>query len=93
MEALGELDLALSLRTYLVGHAVTLADLCVWAALKGVYTVCIRSLIVALHFSAEFLLLPEQNAGLQFVIVSLQVMQAGRARGNPSPTPTAGSPS
>ncbi|KAG7236967.1 hypothetical protein INR49_032977 [Caranx melampygus] len=35
IEALGELDLALSLRTYLVGHAVTLADLCVWAALKG----------------------------------------------------------
>uniref|UniRef100_A0A665WJM7 Bifunctional glutamate/proline--tRNA ligase n=1 Tax=Echeneis naucrates TaxID=173247 RepID=A0A665WJM7_ECHNA len=34
-EALGELDLALSLRTFLVGHAVTLADLSVWAALKG----------------------------------------------------------
>uniref|UniRef100_UPI003AAB3F4B bifunctional glutamate/proline--tRNA ligase isoform X2 n=1 Tax=Centroberyx gerrardi TaxID=166262 RepID=UPI003AAB3F4B len=33
--ALGELDKALSLRTFLVGHAVTLADLCVWAALKG----------------------------------------------------------
>ncbi|XP_062245767.1 bifunctional glutamate/proline--tRNA ligase isoform X2 [Platichthys flesus] len=32
---LGELDLALSLRTFLVGHAVTLADLSVWAALKG----------------------------------------------------------
>uniref|UniRef100_A0A3B4Y8U5 Bifunctional glutamate/proline--tRNA ligase n=1 Tax=Seriola lalandi dorsalis TaxID=1841481 RepID=A0A3B4Y8U5_SERLL len=34
-EALGELDLALSLRTFLVGHALTLADLSVWAALKG----------------------------------------------------------
>ncbi|KAM4602394.1 bifunctional glutamate/proline--tRNA ligase isoform 2-T2 [Polymixia lowei] len=33
--ALGELDKALSLRTYLVGHTITLADLCVWAALKG----------------------------------------------------------
>ncbi|XP_060924823.1 bifunctional glutamate/proline--tRNA ligase isoform X2 [Limanda limanda] len=32
---LGELDLALSLRTFLVGHAITLADLSVWAALKG----------------------------------------------------------
>ncbi|XP_053293504.1 bifunctional glutamate/proline--tRNA ligase isoform X3 [Pleuronectes platessa] len=32
---LGELDLALSLRTFLVGHALTLADLSVWAALKG----------------------------------------------------------
>ncbi|XP_068612858.1 bifunctional glutamate/proline--tRNA ligase-like [Brachionichthys hirsutus] len=34
-EALGELDGALSLRTFLVGRAVTLADLSVWAALKG----------------------------------------------------------
>ncbi|XP_044059668.1 bifunctional glutamate/proline--tRNA ligase isoform X2 [Siniperca chuatsi] len=33
--ALGDLDKALSLRTFLVGHAVTLADLSVWAALKG----------------------------------------------------------
>ncbi|XP_059927478.1 bifunctional glutamate/proline--tRNA ligase isoform X5 [Gadus macrocephalus] len=33
--ALGELEKALSLRTFLVGHALTLADLCVWAALKG----------------------------------------------------------
>ncbi|XP_034427506.1 bifunctional glutamate/proline--tRNA ligase isoform X8 [Hippoglossus hippoglossus] len=33
--ALSELDLALSLRTFLVGHALTLADLSVWAALKG----------------------------------------------------------
>ncbi|XP_027136959.1 bifunctional glutamate/proline--tRNA ligase isoform X3 [Larimichthys crocea] len=33
--ALGELDKALSLRTFLVGHAITLADLSVWAALKG----------------------------------------------------------
>ncbi|KAM6981295.1 bifunctional glutamate/proline--tRNA ligase [Aplochiton taeniatus] len=33
--ALGELDKALSLRTFLVGHSLTLADLCVWAALKG----------------------------------------------------------
>uniref|UniRef100_A0A8C6VY94 Bifunctional glutamate/proline--tRNA ligase n=1 Tax=Nothobranchius furzeri TaxID=105023 RepID=A0A8C6VY94_NOTFU len=32
---LGELDKALSLRTFLVGHAITLADLSVWAALKG----------------------------------------------------------
>uniref|UniRef100_A0A8C6PTQ0 Bifunctional glutamate/proline--tRNA ligase n=1 Tax=Nothobranchius furzeri TaxID=105023 RepID=A0A8C6PTQ0_NOTFU len=31
---LGELDKALSLRTFLVGHAITLADLSVWAALK-----------------------------------------------------------
>lgn len=34
-EALPELDKALSLRTFLVGHAITLADLSVWAALKG----------------------------------------------------------
>lgn len=34
-EALAELDKALSLRTFLVGHSVTLADLSVWAALKG----------------------------------------------------------
>uniref|UniRef100_A0A673KZA1 glutamate--tRNA ligase n=1 Tax=Sinocyclocheilus rhinocerous TaxID=307959 RepID=A0A673KZA1_9TELE len=33
--ALGDLDKALALRTFLVGHSVTLADLCVWAALKG----------------------------------------------------------
>ncbi|XP_030270069.1 bifunctional glutamate/proline--tRNA ligase isoform X3 [Sparus aurata] len=33
--ALAELDKALSLRTFLVGHAITLADLSVWAALKG----------------------------------------------------------
>ncbi|XP_047435934.1 bifunctional glutamate/proline--tRNA ligase isoform X2 [Mugil cephalus] len=33
--ALGELDKVLSLRTFLVGHAITLADLSVWAALKG----------------------------------------------------------
>uniref|UniRef100_A0AAQ5YRA3 Bifunctional glutamate/proline--tRNA ligase n=1 Tax=Amphiprion ocellaris TaxID=80972 RepID=A0AAQ5YRA3_AMPOC len=32
--ALGELDKVLSLRTFLVGHALTLADLSVWAALK-----------------------------------------------------------
>ncbi|KAJ8289595.1 hypothetical protein GJAV_G00003130 [Gymnothorax javanicus] len=33
--ALEDLDKALSLRTFLVGHSLTLADLCVWAALKG----------------------------------------------------------
>lgn len=33
--ALADLDAALSLRTFLVGHTLTLADLCVWAALKG----------------------------------------------------------
>ncbi|XP_055010679.1 bifunctional glutamate/proline--tRNA ligase isoform X2 [Boleophthalmus pectinirostris] len=33
--ALSELDKALSLRTFLVGHSLTLADLSVWAALKG----------------------------------------------------------
>ncbi|XP_048106277.1 bifunctional glutamate/proline--tRNA ligase [Alosa alosa] len=33
--ALAELDKALALRTFLVGHSLTLADLCVWAALKG----------------------------------------------------------
>uniref|UniRef100_A0A8C7GSU3 Bifunctional glutamate/proline--tRNA ligase n=1 Tax=Oncorhynchus kisutch TaxID=8019 RepID=A0A8C7GSU3_ONCKI len=33
--ALGELDKALELRTFLVGHSLTLADICVWAALKG----------------------------------------------------------
>ncbi|XP_054900914.1 bifunctional glutamate/proline--tRNA ligase isoform X2 [Poeciliopsis prolifica] len=32
--ALGDLDKALSLRTFLVGHTLTLADLSVWAALK-----------------------------------------------------------
>uniref|UniRef100_A0A671N1E1 Bifunctional glutamate/proline--tRNA ligase n=1 Tax=Sinocyclocheilus anshuiensis TaxID=1608454 RepID=A0A671N1E1_9TELE len=34
--AMGDLDKALELRTFLVGHSVTLADLCVWAALKGI---------------------------------------------------------
>lgn len=33
--ALADLDKALALRTFLVGHSVTLADLCIWAALKG----------------------------------------------------------
>lgn len=33
--ALKELDAALALRTFLVGRSLTLADLCVWAALKG----------------------------------------------------------
>ncbi|XP_017281365.1 bifunctional glutamate/proline--tRNA ligase isoform X2 [Kryptolebias marmoratus] len=33
--ALGDLDRALSLRTFLVGHGVTLADLSVWASLKS----------------------------------------------------------
>uniref|UniRef100_A0AAR2LYH4 Bifunctional glutamate/proline--tRNA ligase n=1 Tax=Pygocentrus nattereri TaxID=42514 RepID=A0AAR2LYH4_PYGNA len=33
--ALGELNAALALRTFLVGHGITLADLCVWASLKG----------------------------------------------------------
>ncbi|XP_061670790.1 bifunctional glutamate/proline--tRNA ligase isoform X2 [Syngnathoides biaculeatus] len=33
--SLAELNKALSLRTFLVGHALTLADLSVWAALKG----------------------------------------------------------
>lgn len=37
-EALADLDKALSLRTFLVGHALTLADLSVWAALKGVFS-------------------------------------------------------
>uniref|UniRef100_A0A674BUW0 Glutamyl-prolyl-tRNA synthetase 1 n=1 Tax=Salmo trutta TaxID=8032 RepID=A0A674BUW0_SALTR len=33
--ALGELDKALELRTFLVGHSLTLADICVWAVLKA----------------------------------------------------------
>uniref|UniRef100_A0A4W5Q0W3 Bifunctional glutamate/proline--tRNA ligase n=1 Tax=Hucho hucho TaxID=62062 RepID=A0A4W5Q0W3_9TELE len=33
--ALRELDKALELRTFLVGHSLTLADICVWAVLKG----------------------------------------------------------
>ncbi|XP_069055266.1 bifunctional glutamate/proline--tRNA ligase isoform X2 [Lepisosteus oculatus] len=33
--ALAELNGALALRTFLVGHSLTLADLCVWAALTG----------------------------------------------------------
>ncbi|KAJ1157679.1 hypothetical protein NDU88_010383 [Pleurodeles waltl] len=33
--ALQDLNHCLSLRTYLVGHFLTLADLCVWATLKG----------------------------------------------------------
>ncbi|XP_067311528.1 bifunctional glutamate/proline--tRNA ligase isoform X2 [Pseudorasbora parva] len=33
--ALADLDKALALRTFLVGYSVTLADLCIWAALKG----------------------------------------------------------
>lgn len=40
--ALAQLDAALSLRTFLVGHTLTLADLCVWAALKGEMTNLIR---------------------------------------------------
>lgn len=35
--ALAELDKALSLRTFLVGHALTLADISVWASLKGAF--------------------------------------------------------
>lgn len=35
--ALAELDKALSLRTFLVGHALTLADISVWATLKGAF--------------------------------------------------------
>ncbi|XP_037342526.2 bifunctional glutamate/proline--tRNA ligase isoform X3 [Pungitius pungitius] len=34
-KSLGELHKALSLRTFLVGHTLTLADLSVWGALKG----------------------------------------------------------
>ncbi|XP_006108319.1 bifunctional glutamate/proline--tRNA ligase-like [Myotis lucifugus] len=33
--AINELNHCLSLRTYLVGHSLSLADLCVWATLKG----------------------------------------------------------
>ncbi|XP_073904393.1 bifunctional glutamate/proline--tRNA ligase isoform X3 [Castor canadensis] len=33
--AINELNHCLSLRTYLVGNSLTIADLCVWAALKG----------------------------------------------------------
>lgn len=33
--ALNELNMGLSLRTYLVGNTLSLADLCVWATLKG----------------------------------------------------------
>lgn len=33
--AINELNHCLSLRTYLVGNSLTLADLCVWATLKG----------------------------------------------------------
>uniref|UniRef100_A0A8C9P4P1 Nuclear-export cofactor Arc1-like N-terminal domain-containing protein n=1 Tax=Spermophilus dauricus TaxID=99837 RepID=A0A8C9P4P1_SPEDA len=33
--AISELNHCLSLRTYLVGNSMTLADLCVWATLKG----------------------------------------------------------
>ena len=44
--ALGELEKALSLRTFLVGHALTLADLCVWAALKGLSRCPEESLLV-----------------------------------------------
>lgn len=49
--ALGELDKALSLRTFLVGHALTLADLSVWAALKGQYNpvwLCFRCIVFLL---------------------------------------------
>uniref|UniRef100_A0A8C5G7D5 Bifunctional glutamate/proline--tRNA ligase n=1 Tax=Gouania willdenowi TaxID=441366 RepID=A0A8C5G7D5_GOUWI len=42
--ALGELEKALSLRTFLVGHGLTLADLCVWAALKALTNVRKQSL-------------------------------------------------
>lgn len=35
--ALAELDKALSLRTFLVGHGLTLADISVWASLKGAF--------------------------------------------------------
>ncbi|XP_073077496.1 bifunctional glutamate/proline--tRNA ligase isoform X3 [Manis javanica] len=33
--AINELNHCLSMRTYLVGHSLSLADLCVWATLKG----------------------------------------------------------
>lgn len=53
--ALGELDKALSLRTFLVGHALTLADLSVWAALKGQFYQSCTSVHHCLYFSVEFL--------------------------------------
>lgn len=34
--AINELSHCLSLRTYLVGNSLSLADLCVWATLKGI---------------------------------------------------------
>lgn len=37
LSALQELNHCLSLRTYLVGNSLSLADLCVWAVLKGVF--------------------------------------------------------
>ncbi|MGH0142271.1 UNVERIFIED_CONTAM: hypothetical protein FKN15_075915 [Acipenser sinensis] len=39
--AVRELDSALSLRTFLVGNSLTLADLCAWAALKESCNVCL----------------------------------------------------
>lgn len=78
-EALADLDKALSLRTFLVGHAVTLADLSVWAALKGL-------LLLPVSVLSSGIL---QSYSVWFI--SPQVVPSGLTRASPSPMSTAGS--
>lgn len=81
--ALAELDKALSLRTFLVGHALTLADISVWAALKG--DAPVQNVLPLLGSSGT-------SPTLCFS-APLQVRRSGRARPSPSPTSVAGSSS
>lgn len=55
--ALAELDKALSLRTFLVGHALTLADISVWASLKGAFCNLLGSFTQVFHQIFIFLFL------------------------------------
>lgn len=65
--ALAELDRALSLRTFLVGHALTLADISVWASLKGAFldlfwwTVCVFTQLFHQNCIFLFLLRPRSR--------------------------------
>lgn len=92
--ALGELDKALSLRTFLVGHAITLADLSVWAALKGQYHPgFFLSALLILFFLGGIYAVKQVKCSTTVVVVSLQVTGNGQARAKPSPMSIAGSPS
>lgn len=86
--ALAELDKALSLRTFLVGHALTLADISVWASLKGAF--CYLFWLSCVSFSTYS---STKTMLVFFVLVQLQFMRSGKARASPSPMSVAGSSS